>query len=96
MNEGEIVSLIGSNGAGKSTLLMTISGVNKAKRGNIVFKVDKIENKQSSSDSNGFFIEKIFFTKLVKLLFNKWNFYYFSLPIINISKSLFSKKPSFF
>ena len=36
VNDGEIVSLIGSNGAGKSTLLMTISGVNKAKRGNIV------------------------------------------------------------
>ena len=32
VNDGEIVSLIGSNGAGKSTLLMTISGVNKAKR----------------------------------------------------------------
>ena len=30
VNDGEIVSLIGSNGAGKSTLLMTISGVNKA------------------------------------------------------------------
>ena len=26
VNDGEIVSLIGSNGAGKSTLLMTISG----------------------------------------------------------------------
>ncbi len=46
VNEGEIVSLIGSNGAGKSTLLMTISGVNKAKRGNIVFKGENIENKQ--------------------------------------------------
>ena len=31
VNDGEIVSLIGSNGAGKSTLLMTISGVNKAR-----------------------------------------------------------------
>ena len=31
VNDGDIVSLIGSNGAGKSTLLMTISGVNKAK-----------------------------------------------------------------
>ena len=44
-NDGEIVSLIGSNGAGKSTLLMTISGVNKAKRGNIVFNGENIENK---------------------------------------------------
>ena len=46
VNDGEIVSLIGSNGAGKSTLLMTISGVNKAKRGNIVFNGENIEDKQ--------------------------------------------------
>ena len=46
VNDGEIVSLIGSNGAGKSTLLMTISGVNKAKRGNIVFNGENIENSQ--------------------------------------------------
>ena len=46
VNDGEIVSLIGSTGAGKSTLLMTISGVNKAKRGNIVFNGENIENKQ--------------------------------------------------
>ena len=46
VNEGEIVSLIGSNGAGKSTLLMTISGVNKAKRGNIFFNGENIENKE--------------------------------------------------
>ena len=45
VNDGEIVSLIGSNGAGKSTLLMTISGVNKAKRGNIIFNGENIENK---------------------------------------------------
>ena len=46
VNEGEIVSLIGSNGAGKSTLLMTISGVNKAKNGNITFNGERIENRQ--------------------------------------------------
>ena len=45
VNDGEIVSLIGSNGAGKSTLLMTISGVNKARRGNIIFNGKNIENK---------------------------------------------------
>ena len=38
ISNSEIVSLIGSNGAGKSTLLMTISGVNKAKNGEIIFK----------------------------------------------------------
>ena len=46
VNQGEIVSLIGSNGAGKSTLLMTISGVNKAKKGNIVFNGENIENRE--------------------------------------------------
>jgi len=46
VNDGEIVSLIGSNGAGKSTLLMTISGVNKARRGNIIFNGENIENKE--------------------------------------------------
>ena len=44
VNLGEIVSLIGSNGAGKSTLLMTISGVNKARTGEIVFEGKNIEN----------------------------------------------------
>ena len=37
VNEGEIVTLIGSNGAGKSTALRTISGMMHPKRGRIVF-----------------------------------------------------------
>ena len=44
VKSGEIVALIGSNGAGKSTLLMTISGVNKASTGQIVFDNQNIEN----------------------------------------------------
>ena len=44
VNSGEIVTLIGSNGAGKSTLLMTISGVNKASTGEILFDDQRIEN----------------------------------------------------
>ena len=43
INKGEIVSLIGANGAGKSTLLMTISGVNKARTGEIIFEGNNIE-----------------------------------------------------
>lgn len=35
LNEGEIVTLIGSNGAGKSTILRTISGLEPAKSGSI-------------------------------------------------------------
>ena len=38
LEEGETVALIGSNGAGKSTTLRTISGLEKAKSGSIIFK----------------------------------------------------------
>ena len=37
LEEGEIVTLIGSNGAGKSTILRTISGLESAKSGSINF-----------------------------------------------------------
>ena len=43
---GEIVSLIGANGAGKSTLLMTVSGINKAKVGKIIFEGKNIEKEE--------------------------------------------------
>jgi branched-chain amino acid transport system ATP-binding protein len=38
VNEGEIVTLIGSNGAGKSTTLRAISGLNAPKTGRIRFR----------------------------------------------------------
>jgi branched-chain amino acid transport system ATP-binding protein len=37
VNQGEIVTLIGSNGAGKSTLMMTICGAPRARSGTITF-----------------------------------------------------------
>ncbi|MFN8383325.1 MAG: ABC transporter ATP-binding protein [Anaerolineales bacterium] len=36
VNDGEIVTLIGSNGAGKSTTLRTIQGLNKPRTGSII------------------------------------------------------------
>ena len=39
---GRIVTLIGANGAGKTTTLRTISGLLRAKRGNITFKGEDI------------------------------------------------------
>lgn len=37
MDDGEIVSLIGANGAGKTTTLRTITGLEKAASGSVVF-----------------------------------------------------------
>jgi branched-chain amino acid transport system ATP-binding protein len=37
VNEGEIVTLIGSNGAGKSTLMMTICGTPRCRAGSVEF-----------------------------------------------------------
>jgi branched-chain amino acid transport system ATP-binding protein len=44
IQEGEIVSIIGSNGAGKSTTLNTISGILRASSGTIEFLGRRIEN----------------------------------------------------
>ena len=42
IEQGEIVTLIGSNGAGKTTLLRSISGLLKPRRGSIRFKEEEI------------------------------------------------------
>jgi branched-chain amino acid transport system ATP-binding protein len=46
VNEGEIVTLIGSNGAGKSTALRTISGMMHPKKGKIIFEGKDISKKE--------------------------------------------------
>ncbi|MDQ5839936.1 MAG: ABC transporter ATP-binding protein, partial [Chloroflexota bacterium] len=43
VDEGEIVTLIGSNGAGKSTTLRTISGITRARSGTVHFKGAEIQ-----------------------------------------------------
>ena len=43
VNQGEIVTLIGSNGAGKSTTLRAISGILKPRSGSITFNGERIE-----------------------------------------------------
>ena len=44
MEEGEIVTLIGSNGAGKSTTLRSISGLNSPRQGTIIFNGEEISD----------------------------------------------------
>jgi branched-chain amino acid transport system ATP-binding protein len=43
VNEGEVVTLIGSNGAGKSTTLRSISGLSPARKGQIRFEGREIQ-----------------------------------------------------
>ena len=47
VEEGEIVTLIGANGAGKSTTLRTISGLERAKAGRIVYNGKDVTGKPS-------------------------------------------------
>ncbi len=44
VEQGEIVSLIGSNGAGKTTTLRSISGLNRVQKGLIRFEGDEIQH----------------------------------------------------
>lgn len=44
VNEGEVVTILGSNGAGKTTLMMTIAGILKPKSGTIKYYNQSIEN----------------------------------------------------
>jgi len=46
VNEGEIVTLIGSNGAGKSTTLRTISGITRARSGTVRFRGEEIQDRK--------------------------------------------------
>ncbi len=47
VDEGEIVTLIGSNGAGKSTTLKTISGLLRPRAGEILFDGQRIDGRRA-------------------------------------------------
>lgn len=47
VNEGEIVTLVGSNGAGKSTTLRAISGVQRVRQGEITYCGQRIDGMES-------------------------------------------------
>ena len=53
INEGEIVSIIGSNGAGKSTLLRTIAGEKQKKSGTITFIGEDLPNTSAKAVAKG-------------------------------------------
>ena len=47
VNQGDIVSLIGSNGAGKTSLLMTVCGNPRASNGSVLFEGEDITHQPS-------------------------------------------------
>lgn len=49
VDEGEIVTLIGSNGAGKSTTLRTISGLMSPRYGNVLYEGDDISHAEANT-----------------------------------------------
>lgn len=49
VGQGEIVTLIGANGAGKSTILNTVSGIVRAKRGQVFLRGEEITKKPAHS-----------------------------------------------
>ncbi len=53
VEEGEIVTLIGSNGAGKTTTLKTISALMKPTRGEIIFNGSRINEQMPHQVSTG-------------------------------------------
>jgi len=48
INQGEIVTLIGANGAGKTTTLRTISGIEKAKSGKVLYNGQELSSRSAS------------------------------------------------
>lgn len=49
VNEGDIISLLGSNGAGKTTTLNTISGLLRPKRGEMYLEQSRLDHIRASS-----------------------------------------------
>lgn len=70
INEGEIVSIIGSNGAGKSTLLRTIAGEKDKKSGVITFKGQVLPNRSCDAVKLGISLvpegRRVFFNLTVR------------------------------
>ncbi len=44
VDEGEVVAIVGSNGAGKSTFVNAVMGINRARRGSILFEGVELTN----------------------------------------------------
>lgn len=92
IEEGEMVAIMGPSGSGKSTLLYTVSGMDKATCGSVVFNgkdITKIKNNRLADirlNEMGFIFQQMYMMKNLTVLDNV------VLPAIRSSKSKLSKR----
>ena len=92
IEEGKMVAIMGPSGSGKSTLLYTVSGMDKATCGSVVFNgkdITKIKNNRLADirlNEMGFIFQQMYMMKNLTVLDNV------VLPAIRSSKSKLSKK----
>ena len=92
VEEGEMVAVMGPSGSGKSTLLYTVSGMDAATSGNVLFEgkdLTRLKNKDLARlrlDEMGFIFQQMYMMKNLTILDN------IVLPAIESKKSNESKK----
>ena len=92
VEEGEMVAVMGPSGSGKSTLLYTISGMDAATSGNVLFEgqdLTQLNNKDLATlrlDEMGFIFQQMYMMKNLTILDN------IVLPAMESKKTNESKK----
>ncbi|MCQ4022078.1 MULTISPECIES: ABC transporter ATP-binding protein [unclassified Ruminococcus] len=92
VEQGEMVAIMGPSGSGKSTLLYTVSGMDKATAGEVVFDGRNIASLKSSElasirlDEMGFIFQQMYMLKNLSVLDN------IVLPACQSKKNMLSKK----
>lgn len=92
VEEGEMVAIMGPSGSGKSTLLYTVSGMDNATAGTILFNGRNIENMKQKEladvhlDEMGFIFQQMYMLKNLTILDN------IVLPALQSKKNTKSKK----
>lgn len=92
VEEGEMVAIMGPSGSGKSTLLYSVSGMDKASSGNVLFagqditKLSQEALAQVRLDDMGFIFQQMYMMKNLTILDN------IVLPAMQSKKNTASKK----
>ncbi len=79
INQGEVVSIIGSSGSGKSTFLRCLNFLDKKDKGDIIFKNNIVENKAASI---------IELRKHVGMVFQSFNLFFNMTVLKNVMSGL--------